>query len=40
MITDVERRFLQDNDIKPSTSLMFRLVFKYLGEIDTKASGN
>lgn len=40
MITDVERRFLQDNDIKPSTSLMFRLVFKYLGEIDTKASGS
>lgn len=40
MIADLERRFLQDNDIKPSTSLMFRFVFKYLGEIDAKASGS
>jgi LPS-assembly protein len=37
---DFERRFLQDNDIKPGNSLMFRVIFKYLGEVDTRASVN
>jgi len=40
MLIDFERRFILDNDIKPGDAIMFRLLFKYLGEFDTKTSVN
>jgi hypothetical protein len=39
-MTSVSRRFTQDRDLVPSTTILFQLVFKNLGEVRSSSGAS